>query len=295
MTKANFHLSRVLIAGFGDIGQRVAKQLQATYAVSALIRNADKSAIAHDCGAMPAVADLADAASLAAVCDTRFDTVFHFAPPPASGDDDIHTANLIAVLTANPPKQLIYISTTGVYGDCGGEWVDEDTIPKPQSGRAVRRAWAENALQYWCLRNSVNCTILRAPGIYAAERLPLDRLRACTPAIIASEDGYSNHIHADDLANACVAAMSMTGFNTINVVDDSALKTGDYLDLVADHMGLPRPPRLARSDAEAAVSPMLRSFMRESRRIRNARMKALLGFRLRYPTVQDFLATLPTL
>lgn len=302
MTNANYHLPHVLIAGFGDIGQRVAMQLQNTYAVTALVRNTDKSANAHAYGAKPVLADLADANTLVGISgltelwQQRFDTVFHFAPPPASGDEDPLTANLLAALSANPPKRLIYISTTGVYGDCGGNWVDENTPPKPQSGRAIRRVWAENALQYWSLQNRVSCIILRVPGIYAADRLPLDRLRAGTPAIATHEDSFSNHIHADDLASACVAAMANTkldGINIINIVDDSALKMGDYLDVVADYAGLPRPPRRARADAEAAVSPMLRSFMRESRRIRNARMKAMLGLTLRYPTVQDFLKTLP--
>jgi nucleoside-diphosphate-sugar epimerase len=163
---------------------------------------------------------------------------------------------------------------------------------KPKHPRGFRRVYAENALQYWSLQNSVTCVRLRAPGIYAQDRLPLARLEAGLPAVCAAEDGFSNHIHADDLAAASVAAMLLTKSDVLNIVDDSVLKMGDYFDLVADYSGIPRPPRLPRTEALAAVSPMMRSFMQESRRIRNERMKEVLGgvgFKLRYPTVLDAL------
>jgi nucleoside-diphosphate-sugar epimerase len=286
MTMAN---PTLLIAGFGDIGERVARRLSRSYAVNALIRKPERGEVARDCGANVVVGDLAVAPSLGTM---SFDTVFHFAPPPATGKIDAHTANLLAALSAAPPKRFIYISTTGVYGDSGGEWVDEDTPVKPQTDRAIRRVDAETRLQDWASKHSCVLTILRAPGIYAIDRLPIARIQAGTPAIVAAEDSYTNHIHADDLASACIAAMALVENHTINVVDDSVMKMGDYFDLVADHFGLPRPPRVSRAEAESRVAAPMLSFMRESRRIRNSKMKAALGLELRYPTVGGFLKTL---
>jgi nucleoside-diphosphate-sugar epimerase len=301
MTKAISRRS-VLIVGFGDIGARVARLLCDQSEVTALIRPSSlvqkQEVVAHT-GVRVWAGDLGQPHSLAVHVNdaTAFDTVFHFAPPPTDGADastDPHTDNLLAMLNAlsTPPRRIVYISTTGVYGDAGGAWVDEDTPVKPKHPRGFRRVYAENALQYWSLQNSVTCVRLRAPGIYAQDRLPLARLEAGLPAVCAAEDGFSNHIHADDLAAASVAAMLLTKSDVLNIVDDSALKMGDYFDLVADYSGIPRPPRLPRTEALAAVSPMMRSFMQESRRIRNERMKEVLGgvgFKLRYPTVLDAL------
>jgi nucleoside-diphosphate-sugar epimerase len=132
--------------------------------------------------------------------------------------------------------------------------------------------------------------ILRAPGIYAAERLPVDRLRAGTPALSPEDDVFTNHIHADDLARAVwLATFRGRANRVVNVVDDAELKMGAFFDLVADATALPRPPRLPRALLVREVSPMLYSFMSESRRIDNVRMKHELRIRLHYPTPADFL------
>ena len=289
--------STVLIAGFGDIGERVARLLSPSHGVMALIRNPDRQAAVKEAGAQPSLGDLDDQSSLGSVAGLA-STIFHFAPPPNSGADDPRTANLLIALSAGVlPKQVVYISTTGVYGDCKGEWIDESTGVNPESDRGRRRVAAEQRLTVWARNNGVKLAILRAPGIYALNRLPLDRIRARTPAIIAAEDSWSNHIHAEDLARAAVSAYAFlaTGKSDIerfvlNVVDDSQLKMGDYFDLVADQFNLDRPPRISRIDAESQVSSALFSFMRESRRIRNDKLKAMLGFSLNYPTVGTFLA-----
>lgn len=292
----------VLIMGFGDIGTRVANRLKGRCAVSALVRRPERAEVAEACGAVPLQADLVDVSALQKVM-MPVDVVIHLAPPSsANGANapphgvDLGTENLIRALTAvGPPRNLVYVSTTGVYGDAGGGWVDEATPLNPQSARARRRVAAEHALAEWAARNGVVLTVLRAPGIYAAERLPLPRLLSGTPAIHAAEDSFSNHIHADDLAAACVAAITAKQSGTFNVVDDSALRMGDYFDLVADRFGLLHPPRVARNEAEALVGPAMWSFMRESRRIRNQNMKLESGLNLtlRWPTVQDFLCALP--
>jgi nucleoside-diphosphate-sugar epimerase len=291
--------STVLIAGFGDIGERVARLLSRSRRVMALIRNPDRQVGVAGAGAQPSLGDLDDVASLGAIAGLA-STVFHFAPPPNSGADDPRTANLLVALSAGVlPEQVVYISTTGVYGDCKGEWIDESTGVNPESDRGRRRVAAEQRLTVWARNNGVKLAILRAPGIYALNRLPLDRIRARTPAIIAAEDSWSNHIHASDLARVAVSAYEFlagggSGLErlVLNVVDDSQLKMGDYFDLVADHFKLERPPRVLRAEAESKVSTALLSFMRESRRIRNEHLKTVLRFSLNYPTVGDFLAGL---
>jgi nucleoside-diphosphate-sugar epimerase len=189
------------------------------------------------------------------------------------------------------PQQLVYISTTGVYGDCAGELIDETRALHPQTGRAHRRVDAERQLRVWGRRSRVRISILRAPGLYSAERLPLKRLEAGLPALHAHEDGYSNHVHAEDLARMAVAALRFGHPGRMyNASDDSVLKMGEYFDLVADHCGLPRPPRLSRAEASARIPSNLLSFMNESRRLSNRRLKTELRFKLRYPTVRDGIA-----
>jgi nucleoside-diphosphate-sugar epimerase len=298
----------ILIVGYGDCGQRVAQMLCASprYAVTAMVRNlAAKQFVASPVTLIDG--DLSRRESMpwntAPIGEfqapPQWHAVFHFAPPPSVGLVDTHTANLLDALEGNPPARFIYISTTGVYGDCGGKEIDETQPLNPQSDRAKRRVSAETMLQSWCGVRNVVLTILRAPGIYAADRLPLDRIRAGTPALRDEDDVFTNHIHAEDLSRAAVAALARSTSTTFNVVDDSDLKMGAYFDLVADHFGLPRPPRLTRDEAAQKISPAMWSFMRESRRIRNEKMKLPiesggLGFQLRYATVASFLTTLPS-
>ena len=186
------------------------------------------------------------------------------------------------------PQRLVYLSTSGVYGDCAGEWVEETRAPKPQTERARRRLDAERALGEWGESNNVEIVILRVPGIYAADRLPLERLIRGTPALAADEDVYTNHIHADDLAAVVVAAIGVNQVQGVyNASDDGPMKMGDFFDLVADRAGLRRPPRVSRDEAMRRVPGEMLSFMSESRRLVNRRMKTELRVRLRYPTVAD--------
>ena len=216
------------------------------------------------------------------------DAVIHAAPPPAEGHADPRTARLLASLgkRGSLPRSLVYISTTGVYGDCGGAWIDETRTIHPASARALRRVDAERQLRAFGRRSRCRVSLLRAPGIYAADRLPLARLSQGLPLLLAAEDIHSNHIHAEDLARACLAALRRGRPNrAYNAVDDTELSMGDWFDLLADRYQLPRAPRLGRAEVEARVSPMQRSFMGESRRIGNRRLRRELGLRLRYPDV----------
>lgn len=284
-------MKRILIIGCGDIALRVAPLLRARNQLFGVVRSPEKFDALRAAGIVPLWGDLDEARSLHQLRGLAH-TVLHFAPPPGEGERDTRTRNLLAALSLGRlPQNLIYISTSGVYGDCGGAVVAETRPLNAQNARARRRADAESQIRIWARNNGVRASILRVPGIYAADRLPLQRLQKGTPAIIAAEDGYTNHIHADDLAHSVIAAMRYGKANRVyHTVDDSQMKMGEYFDAVADAYKLPHPPRVTRTEAQNMLSPMLLSFMNESRRLTNARMKQELKVALRYSTVADALA-----
>lgn len=262
------------------------------YRVFALLRDAGEHPRWRAAGAVPIAGDLDDRASLDRLAGLA-DCVLHLAPPPDRGSRDTRTRHLLAALGRGKslPQRLIYISTSGVYGDCGGAFVDETRRPHPDTARAGRRLDAERTLRSFGRDCSMTVGILRAPGIYAADRLPLERLARGTPALAAADDVFTNHIHADDLAAACAAALLRARPNrTYNACDDSQMKMGDYFDLVADTFGVPRAPRLTRAEAEQRLSPLQLSFMRESRRLSNHRLHRELRLALAYPTVAHGIA-----
>lgn len=261
------------------------------YRIFALVRNPAGREKLRAFGVLPILGDLDDRTSLARIAGLA-DAVLDFAPPANSGTRDMRTRRLLAALSLGRlPGRLVYISTSGVYGDCGGAVVSETHPLNPQTSRAQRRADAERQIRGWARRNHVQASILRVPGIYAADRLPLERLRQGMPCIADSEDGYTNHIHADDLARIAVAALRHgKACRVYHAVDDSRMKTGEYFDAVADASGLPRPPRISRAEAQRVLPDALLSFMNESRRLTNRRMKRELGVKLHYPTVPDLLA-----
>jgi len=267
-------MNRLLIAGCGDIARRAMPALGARFDIRILSRSGG--------------ADLDRPESLASLEPAA--AVLHTAPPPPAGETDTRTANLLAALETRRilPTRFVYISTSGVYGDCGGALVDESRPVNPQSERARRRVDAETRLALWCNLHRVALVVLRAPGIYAADRLPLERLRAGTPVLRDADDVFTNHIHAEDLARCCVRALEDDApAGTYNAADDSRLKMGEWFDLVAARAGLPRPLRIARGEAQARIPPELLSFMNESRRLDNGRLKRILGLQLRYPTVNE--------
>lgn len=281
-------MNRILIIGCGDIAMRVARLLRSRYRLFGLVRNPARFAELRAAGILPISGDLDHPHSLHRISGLAH-IVLHFAPPHAaqSNSTDARTRNLIAALSRGRlPQRLIYISTSGVYGDCGGDVVPETRPLHAQSSRAQLRVNAENQIRMWAQRSGVQASILRVPGIYAADRLPLERLRKGTPAIVADDDGYTNHIHADDLARSVIAALRRARPNRVyHTVDDSYMKMGEYFDAVADAFELPHPPRISRAEAQAVLSPMLLSFMNESRRLTNTRLKQELKFVMRYPTV----------
>ena len=282
-------MNRILIIGCGDIAMRVARLLRGRYQVFGLVRKHSRFTELRAAGIIPLLADLDQPRSLLRLSGLG-DIVLHLAPPPAAiqnSTTDTRTRNLIAALSRGTlPQRLIYISTSGVYGDCSGEIVTETRPVRAQSGRAKLRIDAENRIRLWSQRCGVHASILRVPGIYAAERLPLERLRKATPALVENEDGYTNHIHAYDLARSVISALRYAKPNRVyHTTDDSDMKMGEYFDAVADAFDLPHPPRISRAEAQTVLSPMLLSFMNESRRLTNTRMTQELKVVLRYPTV----------
>jgi len=289
----------VLIVGCGDVGLRVADLLPPRIRLLALTSSADRVCALRRHRITPLQGNLDEPATLRRLAGlaTR---VVHLAPPPGDHPDWRRDPRTLALLRAlrlrGLPQSLVYGSTSGVYGDCGGALVDETRLLAPHTPRSQRRVEAEGQIRLLGRATATPVHILRIPGIYATNRdggTPRGRLLRGTPVLRPEDDVYTSHIHADDLARACLAALWRGKPQRIsNVCDDTQLLMGDYFDLAADLYQLPRPPRVARSIATEQLPLMLLSFMSESRRLDNQRMKKELKLALRYPTVADGLCGL---
>ena len=273
------------------MGMRVVRKFGGRLSVYALTSSPERIKLLRQSGVTPLLGNLDDASTLARLAGiaTR---VIHLAPPPAQGQCDTRSAALVAALRLRGvPQSLVYGSTSGVYGDCQGGIASESRAINPHTPRAVRRVDAEQRVRHLGRTTGVRTSILRIPGIYAQDRqggTPEARLRKGTPVLQAADDVYTNHIHADDLARAVIKALWQgKPQRVVNVNDDTVLKMGDYFDLAADLYGLPRPPRVPRSLAQDQLPLMLLSFMGESRRMDNARLKKELKLRLNYATVAN--------
>ena len=278
----------LLIVGCGDIGLRVLRLLQPCWRVLALTSSSWKVDALRKAGALPLLGNLDDAASLGRLAALA-DAVLHLAPPPSQGQTDPRTRNLLQALArSRRVRCLVYASTSGVYGDAAGERFDETRAVNPRTARARRRVDAELAVRHHGRAFGVRASILRVPGIYALDREggdPRERVRRGTPVLVPADDVYTNHIHADDLARACAAALVRGAPQRVyHVSDSSELKMGDHFDAVADAFGLPRPQRMRRSEASRSLSEVQMSFLSESRRLNNRRLIEELGVDLRYPT-----------
>lgn len=294
LTAALRRPSTLLIVGCGDIGLRVLRQLRSRWRVLAMSSATDRVHELRAAGAVPLYADLDQPTTLARLAGLA-DAVLHLAPPPSQGDCDSRTRHLLGALgRCDRLSTLVYVSTSGVYGDCAGESFDETRTLAPATARARRRADAEAQLRAYGRRSGVRVSILRVPGIYAGDRVgghPRERLRRGAPVLAAADDVYTNHIHADDLARACVAALYRGAAQRVyHACDDSDLLMGEYFDLAADLEPCARPARVSRADAVQHFTALQLSFMSESRRLKNRRLKAELRLALRYPTVREGLA-----
>ena len=299
---ARFRRPRVLVVGCGDVGLRAAGQMGAPQSrrvrLLALTSSPERVRFLRASGITPLQGNLDQPHSLQRLAGLATQ-VIHLAPPPGDVRGEVTADPRTLALTRalrrrTPPLAMVYGSTTGVYGDCGGARVSETRRPAPHTARAQRRVSAERAIRFFGRSAGVRVSILRIPGIYALDReggTPRERLLKGTPVLRVQDDVYTNHIHADDLARACVQALWRgRPQRVVNVSDDTDLKMGDYFDLAADLMGLPRPPRIPRASASDVLPLMLLSFMNEARRLDNTRMKSELRLHLRYPHVRDGLS-----
>ncbi len=293
---SRFRKERLLIVGCGDIGVRLARLARPNVRLIALTSNKDRIQELRNLGITPITGDLDDPQTLSRLSGlgTR---IAHLAPPPSVGEQDTRTQNLLkALLRRSPARHLVYASTTGVYGNCSGEWVNETRPLNPTTQRAKRRVHAEGLMSFLgnARSSAIQVTTLRVPGIYALDRengTPEARLKKGTPVLEPSADVYTNHIQADDLARACwTAVWRGPTQRAINTSDDTQMRMGEYMDWAADHFHLERAPRMGLEEALRTLPPMQLSFMQESRRLLNHRLKKELKLSLKYPTIKEGLS-----
>lgn len=277
----------ILIVGCGYVGQRLAARLAPRFELTALVRSTEKAAALERQGLKAAAIDL-DRVRAGASIPERLDqeAIVYLTPPPGSGESDLRLDRFLQ-LAIVPPKTFVYVSTTGVYGDTAGGFVDESTPVMPLTDRARRRVSAEEMTRVWCHERRVRRVVLRVPGIYGPERLPLDRLRKSEPVVRPEDAGISNRIHVDDLVTACEAGIeNKEARGVYNVTDGNSISSTSFIDMVAQLSGLPPPPRVSMEEAQLTFSPERLSFLNESRRVGNDRMLKHLGVKLRYADLE---------
>ena len=280
---------QILIIGCGDIGKRVTRlwQDQGTN-VTALTRNAHRFD-PHDRIHVTTIEGDLDYPETLASLPSRNACVYYFVPPPDEGDDDPRMRAFINHLRGDQlPEKIIYISTTGVYGDCNGAWVTEQSTVKPHNQRSKRRLAAEKLLTKWHADTGIPVVILRVAGIYGPGRLPITRIKSGQPVLNEQEAPFSNRIHSEDLARICVAAAMhiVNGYHIYNVSDGHPTTMTDYYNRVARSAGLPPPRIVSLNEAATEFSPMMQSFLNESKRIDNRKMLQELGIELLYPDLE---------
>jgi nucleoside-diphosphate-sugar epimerase len=280
-----------LIVGCGYVGSRLARAESGRRPVLAIVRSGPNATALQAAGINTMRLDLdatepelqptlATAASDAAVV--------YLVPPPESGTTDPRLEAFLRRLGDEAtPSVFVYVSTTGVYGHTGGTVVDEATPVAPGNDRARRRVAAEGAATSWCAARGVRSVVLRVPGIYGPNRLPLDRLERGEAVLRPDEAGPGNRIHVDDLVTTMVAAIDRPEARGVyNVSDGDHSSTTVYLQETARAAGLREPALVSRAEAATRISPGMLAFLLESRRVDNRRMREELGVRPLYPNVR---------
>ncbi|WP_243371993.1 SDR family oxidoreductase [Geotalea sp. SG265] len=282
-------MNNVVIIGCGDIGRRIAALFKEKgAAVTALSRTEGKAGQLQALGIGVVSGDLDDPASLAEL-QLQDALVYYLAPPPGGGNMDSRMRNFCASIKAgNSPRRIIYMSTSGVYGDCGDALVTEETPPNPQTARGKRRLDAETVLQGWGKDQGVAVIILRVTGIYGPGRLPVTQLASGQPVLLEHLSPPTNRIHAADLAQVCVAAADNGEDGDIFNVSDGQVGTmTQYFNAAADLLGYPRPRQVSLEEAHQVMSPLMLSYIAETRRMDNSKMLRKLGITLLYPTLEE--------
>jgi nucleoside-diphosphate-sugar epimerase len=277
----------VLIVGCGYIGRALgARYLAEGRSVTGVVRSVDSVLLLRKIGIHPVAADFDEA--VAGVNLSSESLIFYMAPPPDTGTTDPRMTRFLQALETYRPPRIVYLSTTGVYGDCEGAWVDEESPVNPRTDRARRRVDAEQQLMAWRERRRGQVVILRVAGIYGPGRLPLAPLRKGLPVIAQDQAPWSNRIHADDLVAVCHAAMAKGRDGEVyNVSDGNPGTMTEYFNRVADLKKLDRPPVIGRDQAREELPARMLSYLQESRRIDVGKMLRELELELRYPTIDQ--------
>lgn len=282
-------MGSIIIVGNGYVGSRVAKIWSQTNPVTIVSRS--DTNIPADLDWSFAQRDL-DTNSADSLPNTADSILYYFVPPPRQGIHDPHIQNLLqSIDPAQLPKKLIFISTTGVYGDNHGDWVTEQTPPAPQFPRAHRRLHGETTLQYWAVAHGISWTILRLPAIYGPGKIPLEAVKSARPVICREHSPWVNRIYIDDLVSFCVAAGKKSEVEGIfNISDGNPALMTDYFFKIADVFGYARPPAITLNQAREEFSEGMLSYLLESRRIKaDAAIKAF-AVSLQYPDLDAGLA-----
>jgi nucleoside-diphosphate-sugar epimerase len=272
-------MANILVAGCGDVGTRVARREQESgHSVSGLVRSEPSAQRLRQAGITPITYDLDITVYVPPLPDS-IDVLYYFVPPPSTGKMDPRIDYFLQMLAkVTLPGRFVLLSTTGVYGDCDGAWITEQTPARPQTDRARRRLWAEQTLQRWAARNKISHVILRVPGIYGPGKLPVTRLQQQKPVLAPEQSPWSNRVHIDDLVSACVAAGHHAEPKPVyNISDGHPSTMTDYFYRVADALGLERPPAISLEQARQSMSDGMLSYLEESKRIDNTLMREHLG------------------
>lgn len=281
--------SIVLIIGCGYVGKRLAKlEIAAGHTVYALARSSASAYSLAESGIKPLKGDL-DIIDTLCNLPSNGSVLYYLAPPPGDGEEDTRLKGLLSALSQQGlPQKIVYMSTSGVYGDCQGNWVNESQTPNPKTDRAKRRLNAEQQISNFAEMNGTDWIILRVPGIYGPGRLPIARIQQGTPVIAEEDAPWSNRIHVDDLASICLAAGHSAKSGMIfNTSDGNPSSSYDFFMRVADLLNLQRPPVISLAEAGNVLNPMALSFMEESKRLDNKLMLRELAINLSYPTLDE--------
>ncbi len=286
-------MKKIFMVGCGYVGQRLARQYLAQGdTVTALSHTPAHQIGLQEMGIQVIHGDLDSSDSLP-ILPTHNSLLFYLAPPPAQGEEDTRIAAFLRQFSGdNLPSRFILISTTSVYGDCRGAWIDETQPLNPQAERAKRRVDAEQKLREWAIASAVPFVILRVPGIYGAARLPISRLEQGLPVLQENIAPYSNRIHVDDLVTACMSAgtkIDVAGA-VYHLSDGNPSSMTDYFNQVADCLGLPRPPCIDAQQAANSLSAEMRSYLAESKRLDTRKMREKLAVLPKYPHLASGLA-----
>ena len=287
----------ITIIGCGFIGKKLIQRLLQNSAINpnqitAIVKSKESQSVLNDSEIQSLTLDLDNMSSeLPEALKNKPDILYYFAPPPPKGDYDTRAKQFLQSLTTNTdaqPQKIVLISTTGVYGNCHGQWIDESTPLNPQVARAKRRVDAEQQFQTYCQDHSIPMVILRVSGIYGAGKLPLKRIKARTPIVREEDSPFSNRIHADDLTEICYhAGLDDSIEGIFNCADGHPTTMYDYFMRVAHSLQLPEPPAISLEQARTKLSQGMLSYMDESRRIDNKKLLDAFPMTLKYPDLES--------